>query len=110
MNILNFVDYVTAAKGDLEVIKAALNLIPKDVKTDKTREQIERAEQALKASEAAAAKAFGYALCKCTFPPQIMLWIEADKAHLCPNSSCGRKIAERGSAPDDDCEYIRCRL
>ena len=29
-------------------------------------------------------------LCDCTFPPQIMLWQEARKAHVCPNEACGR--------------------
>ena len=34
---------------------------------------IEKAEKALRASEAELAKALGYKLCQCTFPPQIML-------------------------------------
>jgi hypothetical protein len=87
MSIQEVVEYLTAGKGALDLIKGTLSLIPKGEKADKAKEQIERAEQALKASEAAAAKALGYKLCQCTFPPQIMLWKESEGAYVCPECS-----------------------
>jgi hypothetical protein len=86
--------FLAAAKTAIEVIKAAITLLPKGSKSEEAQEQIERAEKALKASEGAAAKALGYKICQCTFPPQIMLWKEAERAHVCPNSTCGRKISK----------------
>jgi len=108
MSIHDVVEYVTAARGALEFLKGALSLIPKGEKSDKASEQIERAEQALRAGEAATAKSLGYGLCQCTFPPQIMPWRESDKAHVCPNSSCGRRLG--GPAPDVEDDWITCRL
>jgi len=91
---MDVIQYLTAAKTALEVIKGAVTLLPKGSKSEEAREQIERAEKALKASEGAAAKALGYKICQCTFPPQIMLWKEAERAHVCPNSTCGRKVSK----------------
>lgn len=51
---------------------------------DHLEQEIAKAERLLKASEAAAAKAMGYRLCRCTFPPQIMLWKKTEKVHVCP--------------------------
>ena len=94
---MDVIQYLTAAKTALEVIKGAVTLLPKGSKSEEAREQIERAEKALKASEGAAAKALGYKICQCTFPPQIMLWKEAERAHVCPNSTCGRKVSKSSS-------------
>jgi len=77
---MDVIQYLTAAKTALEVIKGAATLLPKSSKSEEVREQIERAEKALKTSEGAAAKALGYKICQCTFPPQIMLWKEAERA------------------------------
>jgi hypothetical protein len=91
---MDVIQYLTAAKTALEVIKGAVTLLPKGSKSEEAREQIELAEKALKASEGAAAKALGYKICQCTFPPQIMLWKEAEGAHVCPNPTCGRRVSK----------------
>jgi hypothetical protein len=57
---------------------------------DALQNKITEAEDALKRSDGKLAKKLGYKLCRCTFPPQIMLWKEAQKAHVCPNPECGR--------------------
>jgi hypothetical protein len=93
---MDVIQYLTAAKTALEVIKGAATLLPKSSKSEEVREQIERAEKALKTSEGAAAKDLGYKICQCTFPPQIMLWKETERAHICPNSTCGRKVTKSG--------------
>lgn len=84
-------EYLNAGKSAVELLKTAVGFLPRGSKgvQAQAREEIERAEIALKASEAAAAKAFGYQLCQCTFPPQIMLWKEAERASVCP--ACGHR-------------------
>ncbi len=94
---MDVIQCLTGLKTALEVIKGAAALLPKGSKSEEAREQIERAEKELKASEGAVAKALGYKICQCTFPPQIMLWKEAERAHVCPNSTCGRKVSKSSS-------------
>ena len=69
-----------AIKIGLSLFRDAIGLA-KDVKSslpdgEKKRtieESLEKAEQSAKLAEAQVAQALGYSLCKCTFPPQIML-------------------------------------
>jgi hypothetical protein len=84
--------YLSAAKTALDIFKGIRAEIPKGPKADEAQRQIERAEQALKVSEVELAKAFGYNLCQCTFPPSVMLWSEKQQAHLCPNPNCRCRI------------------
>lgn len=107
-NIDDINDYLTAGKSAVALIKSTIGLLPKGSERDKAEEDIARAEKALEVSRAAAAKALGYRLCQCTFPPQIMLWREQEDAHVCPNPECGRRderpkanpIGGRGSLVD----------
>ena len=73
MAIEYLAEYFTAAKTVIEIFKGIKSELPEGPETERTQEQIERAEQALRAAEAQLAKELGYQLCKCTFPPQIML-------------------------------------
>jgi hypothetical protein len=84
--------YLSAAKTALDIFKGIRAEIPKGPKADEAQRQIERAEQALRGSEVELAKAFGYNLCQCTFPPSVMLWSEKQQAHLCPNPNCRCRI------------------
>jgi len=86
--IQDVAEYLTASKAALDIFKSAKELLPKRQK-EQMQQQIDQAERSLKASEAAAAKALGYKLCQCTWPPQIMLWAEAEKAHVC--RECGHR-------------------
>lgn len=65
--------YIAAAKTAMETVKLASGLIPKGEHQAELQKRIEDAERALRASEVQLAHALGYHLCKCTFPPQIML-------------------------------------
>lgn len=91
--------YLTAGNSALDIFKGIRAELPKGPKADEIQQQIEKAEAALRASEASAAKALGYNLCQCTFPPQIMLWRERESAYVCPNESCGKRIVKRTGAP-----------
>jgi len=67
-------EYLRAGASALAIIRGAIPLLPKGKDRDKAEINVEQAEKAIKSSEAALAKALGYHLCQCTFPPQIMLW------------------------------------
>ena len=69
----DFSEFLRNGKVILDIFRGLRDLLPKGPDADKAQEQIERAEQALATSEAELAKALGYHLCQCTFPPQIML-------------------------------------
>lgn len=68
-----FSDYLRAGKETIVLLQAAVGLMPKGEDRTKVEAEIERAEHALKMSEARAAQSLGYKLCQCTLPPQIML-------------------------------------
>jgi hypothetical protein len=82
--------YVTAAKSALDIIKGIRSELPKGPEADTAQKKIEEAESALKNSKAALAKSLGFRLCKCEFPPQIMLWRAAERSHICP--ACGDRF------------------
>ncbi|MDQ6701919.1 MAG: hypothetical protein M3Z96_01830 [Pseudomonadota bacterium] len=92
MDLSNWTAYLSAAKTALDIFKGIRAEIPKGPKADEAQRQIEKAEQALRVSEVELAKALGYNLCQCTFPPSVMLWSEKEQAHLCPNPNCRRRI------------------
>jgi len=85
-------DWLKDGKLALDLLRSAVGLLPKKVHGEATKVEVEtaeleavlaKAEDALKRSEASAAQALGYLLCKCTFPPQIMLWREQEGAFVC---------------------------
>lgn len=84
--------WVTAARGALDLLKSAWQLLPKGKDKDSLARKIEEAEQAISLANAHAAKELGYKLCQCTFPPKPMLWNEDRKLFVCQNPSCGRTL------------------
>jgi hypothetical protein len=73
MDVPNWATYLSAAKTVLDIFKGIRAEIPQGQKTDEAQRQIEKAEQALRASEAELAKTLGYKLCECTIPPSIIV-------------------------------------
>ncbi len=65
--------YLQAGKELLDILKTLGGLLPKGQKHDELQRRLVDADKALRASEVQLAKALGYHLCQCTFPPQIML-------------------------------------
>ncbi len=92
MPVMELTAYLTAAKTVLDLFKGIRAELPQTTKTHEVAQHIEKAEEALRATEAQLAKALGYPLCQCTWPPQIMLWHENESAHLCPRTECGKRI------------------
>ena len=56
-------------------LKALKDLLPDSPDKDKIEQEIAVVERAAALADAEIAKALGYSLCKCTYPPQIMLSI-----------------------------------
>ena len=74
MALPEWTEYLGAAKTALDILRGVQAELPKGEKADKAQKQIDQAADAIKKSEAELAKGLGFRLCRCTFPPQIMLW------------------------------------
>jgi len=74
-------EFLQNGKHVLDILRGIKDLLPAGAEADKAQEQINQAERALAASEAELAKALGYKLCQCTFPPQIMLSVGRHAEH-----------------------------
>jgi hypothetical protein len=79
--------WVTAAKGAVDLMRSGWQLLPKGNKKDELEATVSKAEEALQISSVTLAKALDYKLCKCTFPPQIMLWNNAKRTNVCSRCS-----------------------
>jgi hypothetical protein len=102
--------FLTAAKTALDIIKGVRSELPKGPEAERAQQQIEKAESALETSKAEIAKSLGYKLCKCRFPPQVMLWSAAERTNICP--ACGDRNpppVETRQMPDYEPDWIRAR-
>src|SRR5215207_6806845 len=68
----------SATAPALGLFKEAYSALPKGEKRDEIEQKIKAAEASLARSDAALAKQLWYQLCDCTWPPQIMLWRQAE--------------------------------
>lgn len=75
------------AKSLLGTIKETKELIPEIKDKEAIEKAIIKAEKDLALAESSTAKELGYDLCKCTFPPQIMLYDNSSTNNVCPR--CG---------------------
>lgn len=85
-------DYVRVCKDVVSLISSSVALIPKGSRREEAERKLAAAQDALKRADVALAKQLGMKLCDCTFPPQIMLWRQEERAHVCPNGDCGRVV------------------
>jgi hypothetical protein len=84
-------DWLGLTKSAVDLLKSAAAMVPKGDRRAAIEAKITEAEDMLKRSDAKLAYELGLKLCDCTFPPNVMLWKESEKAHVCPDSACGRK-------------------
>ena len=82
-------------KEALSMAKSVKDVLPEGDQKDSVQKSLEGAERATKLAEAQMAQGLGYSLCRCTFPPQIMLSIGVDDEQ-CPN--CKKTLSDRISA------------
>lgn len=95
MEMTDITEYIKASKDVLDIFKTLVGLLPKGPDADAARQRLEQADKALRASEAQLARALGYKLCQCTFPPQIMLWKQESQMVICPNCGNGHDPQRR---------------
>jgi hypothetical protein len=107
MTAPDWLAYITAAKSVLDIFKGIRSELPKGPDADKIQHQIEKAEAALKSNDAELAKNLGYRLCKCSFPPQIMLWHAEERANICP--ACSDRFPPLQQRRDHK-DYISVRI
>ena len=62
-------------RSAIGLLKDTKELLPKDEKTATIDAALATVEMSSRTAEAEIAKALGYELCKCTFPPTIMLTV-----------------------------------
>ena len=80
----------------MSTIKSVIDILPKREKED-VLQKLQEVEEKLQLAQAQTAKGLGYELCRCTWPPQIMLHAgdaEYGEKFRCP--ACGRVVS-----PDD---------
>lgn len=87
---------VGMVRSVVETIKTILSILPTSDRNEVTL-TLQKAEKRLSLSEAKVAKGLGYELCRCTWPPQIMVYAgdaEYGEKFRCP--ACKRVVS-----PDD---------
>lgn len=90
MDIGNMFDAIKYIKEASFLIKAILPKLPRNSKKQEIIQTLNEAEKRLKLAEAKSAKELGYPLCKCTWPPQIMLATKKENHFKCPR--CEKEI------------------
>lgn len=81
-------EYVRAARSVLSLFREIRMQYASDPQQSQLEDRIAIAETALKVTEAELAKKLGYRICRCTFPPQVMLWNQRRRKDVC--AKCGR--------------------
>jgi hypothetical protein len=103
------IEWLDTTRDAIELFRAALSLsrdvqqaLPKGEQAEAIAKALDEAEKKARLAEAQIAKALGYKLCQCTFPPQIMLLCRDDGAHPAVAefhrcSACGREFRSKFS-------------
>jgi hypothetical protein len=86
MAVSEWTEYLRAARAVLSLLDQIRTQLPSEEQS-LLRDRIAIAETALKTTEAELAKRLGYRICRCTFPPQVMLWSPARRRNVC--ARCG---------------------
>ncbi|KAA0226938.1 hypothetical protein EDS67_18665 [candidate division KSB1 bacterium] len=87
MDITGLTAAIELGSKAISIFKKAKDLLPDSPDKEAVDKGFAEAEQAFRLAEAKAAKELGYQLCRCTWPPQIMLSIgheEYGEKFQCP--------------------------
>src|ERR1700722_8657901 len=87
-----------AAKAAFAVLNAAKDALPKGRQRDEVEAKLREAEGSMKRADAKLARELGLRLCECEFPPNVMLWRETEKAHVCPRCGARRERPDISAA------------
>ncbi len=85
------VDVFKGIAAIIALLKQTKDLLPDGAEKKTVEKSLEEVEKKSELAQAQVAQALGYQLCRCTFPPQIMLKTGSSRAHgdhfQCPR--CG---------------------
>ena len=95
MDIKTAVEVVGLFRAALSALKDVVARLP-TVDKQEAAEVLKKAEQQLLIAESQAAQGFGYPICHCTFPPQIML-LEGREGEHYRCSKCHREVTFKPS-------------
>ena len=101
-------EWLETGRLALQVMREALPFLPDGSKKEELQSKIANATDALKRSDAALAKNLGYQLCRCKFPPEIMLWDKEKESDICP--ICGTRSIRQQQVSRDGGRLLRSRL
>jgi hypothetical protein len=87
MDAQEILGWVQASKAAVDLLKSAYKALPAGEKRSEVENKVRIAEQILERSDSKLAKELGFNLCKCTWPPQIMLWNESERAEYARDRS-----------------------
>ena len=91
MDIATITAGIQGMTNAIGLLKSAKDMLPNGAEKKTAEAAIQQAEQGFQAAQAQIAQSLGYQICKCTWPPQIMLTNEGDRnIHKCPK--CGIKV------------------
>ena len=89
--ITELTSIIKTSKSAVSLLKEIQGLIPNAKQNSEISEKILQVEKELALAESSTAKELDYNLCKCTFPPQIMLYNKEKNADICPKCRHGIK-------------------
>lgn len=84
MDIESFKTAFELGSQALSMLKSVKDMLPNSPQKEVAAQKISEAEKAFKIAEAKVAQELGYPLCKCTWPPQIMLATQKNFRFKCP--------------------------
>ena len=76
---------LAAITSALSIIKQGQSLLPDAAETKALQAELETLRAQHERLDSQIAQALGYELCKCTYPPQIMLYKKEQNASVCPD-------------------------
>jgi hypothetical protein len=104
----HWAEYIKAGSEAFVLLKTLYPLLPTQNR-DEVEAKINAAEIALQAAHVALAKAWGFQLHDCSFPPQIMLWKSDVKDRVCPGCGYRSNFNRRITTEDYEDPYITVR-
>ena len=78
-------------RAGIALFKEAVSTLPEEKRTA-VAQTLDEAGKQINLAEAQLAQGLGYPLCRCQWPPKIMFWVDAEKAHVC--NACGHRQFE----------------
>jgi hypothetical protein len=91
-------DWGQASKALIDLFRTVLPSIPSGEKRAEYETQLRVAEEAQRRADAVLAQQLGYLMCRCTFPPNPMLWRQAEQVYECA-AGCGHRTDPPSDGP-----------